>query len=54
MEIVREAQGSAESLMVFALEANRRIRDAAHAAALDLRPRRLRLRPRRSFRPPRN
>ena len=28
MEIVREAQGSAESLMVFALEANRRIRDA--------------------------
>ena len=30
MEIVREAQGSAESLMIFALEANRQIRDAAH------------------------
>jgi hypothetical protein len=29
MEIVREAQGSAESLMVFAMEANRRSRDTA-------------------------
>jgi hypothetical protein len=28
MEVVREAQGSAESLMAFALEANRWIRDA--------------------------
>ncbi|MCJ2133916.1 hypothetical protein MKK69_07500 [Methylobacterium sp. J-026] len=32
MAIVREAQGSAESLMVFALDANRRIRDAVQPA----------------------
>jgi hypothetical protein len=32
MEVVREAEGSAESLMVFALEANRRVRDAAQPA----------------------
>ena len=30
-EVVREAQGSAESLMAFALEANRWIRDAVQA-----------------------
>jgi len=34
MEIVREAQGSAESLMAFALEANRRIRDAVEPARM--------------------
>ncbi|SDN21268.1 hypothetical protein SAMN05216360_106293 [Methylobacterium phyllostachyos] len=34
MEIVREAQGSAESLMAFALEANRRIRDAVQPARM--------------------
>ena len=34
MEIVREAQGSAESLMAFALEANRRIRDAVEPALM--------------------
>lgn len=34
MEVIREAQGSAESLMAFALEANRRIRDAAEPARI--------------------
>ena len=34
MEVVREAQGSAESLMVFALEANSRIRDAVQPARM--------------------
>jgi hypothetical protein len=34
MEVVREAQGSAEPLMVFALEANRRIRDAVQPARM--------------------
>ena len=34
MEVVKEAQGSAESLMAFALEANRRIRDAVEPARM--------------------
>ncbi|MEL6063241.1 MULTISPECIES: hypothetical protein [unclassified Methylobacterium] len=34
MEIVREAQGSAESLMAFALEANRRTHDAVQPARM--------------------
>ena len=34
MEVVREAQDSAESLMAFALQANRRIRDAVQPARM--------------------
>jgi len=34
MEIVREAQGSAESLVAFALESNRRVRDTVQPARM--------------------
>jgi hypothetical protein len=34
LEIVREAQGSAESLVAFALEANRRVRDTSQPARM--------------------